>query len=122
MPLSLHVGTYRWRPGTNPNDAAQDIVDFHHRECDARNAIAAMIYAGCSSAYPKLRVEWSNSKWLGPLLPGTSGQRLHRARRGRKLHASRWPHPQRFLRRNVFISSRRTTLASSSAPLSVFRT
>ena len=35
MPLSLHVGTYRWRPGTDPNDPTQDIVDFTNRECDA---------------------------------------------------------------------------------------
>ena len=56
MPLSLHVGTYRWRPGTDPNVISQDIVEFTNRECDVRNAIAAMIFAGVFERYPKLKV------------------------------------------------------------------
>lgn len=106
MPLSLHVGTYRWRPGTNPNDAAQDIVDFTNRECDARNAIAAMIYAGVFERYPKLRVGVVEFEvaWAPYFLARLDNVYTERAV-GRKLQRFKdGLVPSDFFRRNVFIS------------------
>jgi hypothetical protein len=47
-------------------------VDFTNRECDAHNAIAAMIYAGVFERYPTLRmgvvefeVAWAPTSWHG---------------------------------------------------------
>jgi predicted TIM-barrel fold metal-dependent hydrolase len=106
MPLSLHVGTYRWRPGTNPNDAAQDIVDFTNRECDARNAIAAMIYAGVFERYPTLRVGVVEFEvaWAPYFLARLDNVYTERAV-GRKLQRFKdGLVPSDFFRRNVFIS------------------
>jgi predicted TIM-barrel fold metal-dependent hydrolase len=106
MPLSLHVGTYRWQPGTNPNDATQDIVDFTNRECDARTAIAALIYAGVFERYPKLRVGVVEFEvaWAPYFLTRLDNVYTERAV-GRKL--ARFKDgmlPSDFFRRNVFIS------------------
>jgi len=56
MPLSLHVGTYRWWPGMNLANPSQDIVEFTNREGDVRSAIAAMIFGGVFERYPGLKV------------------------------------------------------------------
>jgi predicted TIM-barrel fold metal-dependent hydrolase len=56
MPLSLHVGTYRWRPGVNLDRPSLDIVEFSNREGDVRMAIAAMIFGGVFERYPTLQV------------------------------------------------------------------
>jgi predicted TIM-barrel fold metal-dependent hydrolase len=106
MPLSLHVGTYRWRPGMNPNESAQDIVEFTNRECDARNAIAAMIYAGVFERYAKLRVGVVEFEvaWAPYFLARLDNVYTERAA-GRKL--ARFKDgmlPSDFFRRNVFIS------------------
>jgi predicted TIM-barrel fold metal-dependent hydrolase len=106
MPLSLHVGTYRWKPGTNPNAAAQDIVDFTNRECDARNAIAAMIYAGVFERYPMLRVGVVEFEvaWAPYFLARLGNVYTERAV-GRKLKRFKdGLVPSDFFRRNVFIS------------------
>jgi predicted TIM-barrel fold metal-dependent hydrolase len=105
-PLSLHVGTYRWQPGTDPNDSAQDIVAFTNRECDARNAIAAMIYAGVFERFPKLRVGVVEFEvaWAPYFLVRLDNVYTERAV-GRKL--TRFKDgmlPSDFFRRNVFIS------------------
>jgi predicted TIM-barrel fold metal-dependent hydrolase len=105
-PLSLHVGTYRWRPGTDPNGSAQDIVDFTNRECDARNAIAAMIYAGVFERYPKLRVGVVEFEvvWAPYFLARLDNVYTERAV-GRKLARFKdGMRPSDFFRRNVFIS------------------
>jgi predicted TIM-barrel fold metal-dependent hydrolase len=106
MPLSLHVGTYRWRPGTNPNAAEQDIVAFTNRECDARNAIAAMIYAGVFERYPRLRVGVVEFEvaWAPYFLARLDNVYTERAV-GRKLRRfNDGLVPSDFFRRNVFIS------------------
>jgi predicted TIM-barrel fold metal-dependent hydrolase len=106
MPLSLHVGTYRWRPGMNPNDSAQDIVEFTNRECDARNAVAAMIYSGAFERYPKLRVGVVEFEvaWAPYFLARLDNVYTERAV-GRKLPRFKNDMlPSDFFRRNVFIS------------------
>ena len=57
MPLSLHVGTYRWRPGADPRDYVRenDLVEFSCRDYDPRKAIASMIYGGVFERFPKLK-------------------------------------------------------------------
>jgi predicted TIM-barrel fold metal-dependent hydrolase len=58
MPLSLHVGTRRWRPGMDPNapSLSRDVVETSNREYDVREAIAAMIFGGIFERYPQLKV------------------------------------------------------------------
>ena len=106
MPLSLHVGTYRWSPSSNPNVVAQDIVDFTNRECDARNVIAAMIYAGVFERHPTLRigvVEFEVA-WAPYFLARLDNVYTERAV-GRKLQRFKdGLLPSDFFRRNVFIS------------------
>ena len=106
MPLSLHVGTYRWQPGTEPNQSAQDIVAFTNRDCDARNAIAAMIYAGVFERFPKLRVGVVEFEvaWAPYFLARLDNVYTERAV-GRKLVRFKdGMLPSDFFRCNVFIS------------------
>ena len=58
IPLSLHVGTRRWRPGVDLNAPSMptDVVDTSNREFDMREAVAAMIFGGVFERYPKLHV------------------------------------------------------------------
>ena len=57
MPLSLHTGTRRWRPGADGTDPTLvDIVERTNKEHDVRIALAAMIFAGVFERYPRLKV------------------------------------------------------------------
>jgi predicted TIM-barrel fold metal-dependent hydrolase len=58
LPLSLHVGTYRWRPDSDFESSIRekDPVEFSCRDYDPRKAIAAMIFGGVFERYPKLKV------------------------------------------------------------------
>ena len=57
IPISLHTGTMRWMPGTDPNSiVGQDPLDFPNREYDARQCVNSMIFSGVFERYPKLRV------------------------------------------------------------------
>jgi predicted TIM-barrel fold metal-dependent hydrolase len=106
MPLSLHVGTYRWQPGLDPNAMRQDIVEFTNRDYDVRTPIAAMIYAGVFERYPELRVgaiEFEVS-WAPYFLARLDNVYTERAV-GRKLARFKGDMlPSDFFRRNVFIS------------------
>jgi predicted TIM-barrel fold metal-dependent hydrolase len=106
MPLSLHVGTYRWQPGLDPNAMRQDIVEFTNRDYDVRTPIAAMIYAGVFERYPELRVgaiEFEVS-WAPYFLTRLDNVYTERAV-GRKLARFKGDMlPSDFFRRNVFIS------------------
>lgn len=106
MPLSLHVGTYRWRPGTNPNDVSQDIVEFTNRECDARNAIAAMIYAGVCERYPRLRVGVVEFEvaWAPYFIARMDNVYTERAVGRKRERFKDGMLPSDLFRRNVFIS------------------
>ena len=106
MPLSLHVGTYRWRPGTDPNDPSQDIVEFTNRECDARNAIAAMIYAGVFERYPRLKVGAVEFEVAGlpTSSPGWTTSTPSARWAGNVQRFKDGLVPSDFFRRNVFIS------------------
>jgi predicted TIM-barrel fold metal-dependent hydrolase len=106
MPLSLHVGTYRWRPGTDPNNSAQDIVEFTNRDCDPRNAVAAMIYSGVFERYPGLKVGVVEFEvaWAPYFIARLDNVYTERAV-GRKLERFMdGMLPSDFFRRNVFIS------------------
>ena len=57
MPLSLHTGGLRWRPGMDISNAGgQDPIAFPNRDGNPRECIAAMIFSGVFERYPKLRV------------------------------------------------------------------
>ena len=57
MPLSLHVGTSRWKPGMDTGGVVlQNPVDFPNREYDPRQCINGMIFARVFERYPKLKV------------------------------------------------------------------
>jgi predicted TIM-barrel fold metal-dependent hydrolase len=58
MPLSLHTGTRRWRPGMDLNspNLSRDVVETSNREVEVREAIAALIFGGVCERYPQLRV------------------------------------------------------------------
>ncbi len=57
MPLSLHVGTSRWKPGMDTGGVVlQNPVDFPNREYDPRQCINGMVFAGVFQRYPKLKV------------------------------------------------------------------
>jgi len=56
MPLSRHVGTYRWQPGIHLASPTQDLVEFANREGDVRRVIAALILGGVFERYPRLQV------------------------------------------------------------------
>jgi len=57
MPLSLHTGTRRWRPGADGADPTLvDIVERTNKEHDVRIALAAMIFGGVFERYPRLKV------------------------------------------------------------------
>ncbi len=57
MPLSLHTGTRRWRPGADGDDPTLvDIVERTNKEHDVRVALAALIFAGVFERYPQLKV------------------------------------------------------------------
>jgi predicted TIM-barrel fold metal-dependent hydrolase len=106
MPLSLHVGTYRWQSGMDPNAMRQDIVEFTNRDHDVRTPIAAMIFAGVFERHPKLRigvVEFEVA-WAPYFLARLDNVYTERAV-GRKL--ARFKDgmlPSDFFRRNAFIS------------------
>ncbi len=56
MPLSLHIGTARWRPGVDLLAAAQDALFFATVETDVRESLGAIILSGVFQRFPKLRV------------------------------------------------------------------
>ena len=58
MPLSLHVGTYRWRADEHFDDTIRekDLVEFSCRDYDPRKAIASMIFGGVFDRFPELKV------------------------------------------------------------------
>jgi predicted TIM-barrel fold metal-dependent hydrolase len=106
MPLSLHVGTYRWQPGMDPNTMRQDIVEFSNREHDVRTPIAAMIFAGVFERYPKLRVgavEFEVS-WAPYFLSRMDNTYTERAVGVQRQRFKDGMLPSDFFHRNVFIS------------------
>ena len=57
MPLSLHIGTTRWRHGMDTSGVAgNNNDDFPNQDYDVRQCIFSMIFAGVFERYPKLKV------------------------------------------------------------------
>jgi predicted TIM-barrel fold metal-dependent hydrolase len=106
MPLSLHVGTYRWRPGANANATSQDIVEFTNRECDARHAIAAIIFAGVFERYPALKVGAVEFEvaWAPYFMARMDNVYTERAVGVKRERFKDGLLPSDFFRRNIFIS------------------
>jgi predicted TIM-barrel fold metal-dependent hydrolase len=108
MPLSLHVGTRRWRPGMDLNAPSMptDVVETSNREFDVREAIAAMTFGGVFERYPKLRVGSVEFEvaWVPYFLGRMDNVYTERAVgvRGRRFRDGMLPSD--FFRRNVFIS------------------
>jgi predicted TIM-barrel fold metal-dependent hydrolase len=105
-PLSLHVGTYRWRPGVDPNAMSQDVVEFSNREHDVRTAIAAIIFAGAFERYPRLRVGAVEFEvaWVPYFLSRMDNTYTERAVGLQRQRFKDSMLPSDFFRRNVFIS------------------
>jgi predicted TIM-barrel fold metal-dependent hydrolase len=108
MPLSLHVGTRRWRPGMDLNAPSMptDVVDTSNREFDMREAIAAMIFGGVFERYPKLHVGAVEFEvaWAPYFMGRMDNVYTERAVgvRGRRFKDGALPSD--FFRRNIFIS------------------
>ena len=106
MPLSLHVGTMRWKPGMDTGGVAvQSSVDFPNREYDARQCVYGMIFAGVFERHPKLKVgvvEFEVS-WAPYFMSRMDNFYRERAV---GVHGARFQEdalPSDFFRRNVFI-------------------
>ena len=106
MPLSLHVGTMRWKPGMDTSGVAvQSSFDFPNREYDARQCVYAMIFAGVFERYPKLKVgvvEFEVS-WAPYFMSRMDNFYMQRAVgvHGNRFHGNTLPSD--FFRSNIFI-------------------
>ena len=57
MPLSLHIGTTRWRLGMDTSGiAGNDNDNFPNQDYDARQCIFGMTFAGVFERFPRLKV------------------------------------------------------------------
>ena len=57
MPISLHIGTTRWRLGMDTNGVAgNDVENFPNQDYLPRQCFYAMIFAGVFERYPRLKV------------------------------------------------------------------
>jgi predicted TIM-barrel fold metal-dependent hydrolase len=106
MPLSLHVGTYRWGPGMPLVSPTQDIVEFANREGDVRRAIAALIFGGVFERYPALKVgavefEIAWAPYFMNRMDNVYSERAQGVAHRRFKHGAL---PSDFFRQNVFIS------------------
>ena len=106
MPLSLHVGTQRWKPGMDMETvAAQTTEDFPNREYDPRQCVYKMIFSGVFERHPKLKVgvvEFEIS-WAPYFMSRMDNFYRHRAT---GVHGNRFNTdalPSDFFRRNIFI-------------------
>ena len=57
MPLSLHTGTMRWKPGMDTTSVEiQSALDLPNREYNPRTCVNNMVFSGVFERYPTLRV------------------------------------------------------------------
>jgi predicted TIM-barrel fold metal-dependent hydrolase len=106
MPLSLHVGTVRWRPDLQALADMMDPVFFSSLEVDARTSLAAMIFSGVFESYPKLKVAAVEFEvvWAAYFMERMDNTYKERAPgvRGRRFKGDVLPSD--FFRSNVYIS------------------
>jgi predicted TIM-barrel fold metal-dependent hydrolase len=106
MPMSLHVGTVRWRPDSQALADLMDPVSFSSLEVDARTSLAAMIFSGVFESYPKLKVVAVEFEvvWAAYFMERMDNTYKERAPgvRGRRFKGGALPSD--FFRRNVYIS------------------
>jgi len=106
MPLSLHTGTMRWRPGTDVGAVVlQNPFDFPNRDHDVRECINAIILSGVFERYPRLKVGAVEFEiaWAPYFLRRMDEFYTQRAMgmRGKRLKGGALPSD--FFRQNVFI-------------------
>ena len=106
IPLSLHTGTMRWKPGMN-TDGTTDIAfsDSPNREYDARECIFGMISSGVFERYPRLKVgviEFEIS-WAPYFMNRMDDYYQARAVGVQGVRFKEGMLPSDFFRRNVFI-------------------
>jgi predicted TIM-barrel fold metal-dependent hydrolase len=108
MPMSLHVGTRRWRPGMDLNtpSLSRDVVETSNREYEVREAIAALIFGGVFERYPQLKVgavefevAWA-PYFMGRMDDVYTARAVGVSRRRFKHDAL----PSDFFRQNIFLS------------------
>ncbi len=106
MPLSLHVGTRRWRPVTDGTDPGTDAIEMSNRDHDPRMAISAMIFAGVFQRYPRLRVGAVEFEvaWAPYFMARMDNVYTERAVGVRLPRFKGGTLPSDFFRRNIFIS------------------
>ncbi len=104
MPLSLHVGTVRWRPGMDLNIA--NAFPFRNRDSEVRDAISPMILSGVFERYPQLivgSVEFEVS-WAPYYMQDMDYYYKQRATGVMSRRFKGDTLPSDFFRKNVFIS------------------
>ena len=106
MPLSLHTGTMRWRPGLDTGGVVlQNPFDFPNREYFPRQCINGMIFTGVFERYPRLKVgviEFEVS-WAPYFLRSMDNFYKERAVGVQGIRFKEDMLPSDFFRRNVFI-------------------
>lgn len=106
MPLSLHTGTIRWRPGLEARiQGLGDSVNFSTRDYDIRESISAMIFSGVFERYPQLRVGAVEFEvtWAAYFLQMMDNVYKERpvGRKGRRFQGDTLPSD--FFHRNIFV-------------------
>ena len=106
LPLTLHIGTERWRPDVGIPAAPLDPVVFSAGAQDLRLSIAALIFGGVFERFPRLKVVAAEFEisWALYLLNRMDDTYKHRVAglKGRRFEGSAIPSD--FFRRNVYIS------------------
>lgn len=106
LPLTLHIGTERWRPDIGIPLAPLDPVLFSAGAQDLRLSIAALIFGGVFERFPRLKVVAAEFEisWALYLLNRMDDTYQHRVAglKGRRFEGSALPSD--FFRRNVYIS------------------
>ena len=106
MPLAIHIGTSRWRPGGAPahgND--KGLVEFTNQEYDMKDNVTAILFSGLFERHPSLKIgvaEYEIS-WAPYLL--NRMDRVYAERPNR--FASRYKNdalPSDFFKSNMFLS------------------
>jgi predicted TIM-barrel fold metal-dependent hydrolase len=106
MPLTLHIGTERWRPDIGIPGAPLDAVVFSAGGQDLRLSVAALIFGGVFERFPGLKViaaefEISWALYLMNRMDDTYKNRVA-GLKGRRFEGS--VIPSDFFRRNMYIS------------------
>ena len=106
MPLAIHIGTSRWRPGGTPVFGTdKGLVEFTNQEYDMKDNVTAILYSGLFERHPNLKIgvaeyEISWAPYLLNRMDRIYKERPNRFSRRYKNDAL----PSDFFKSNMFIS------------------